>query len=51
MIITFFIMGILEAAFIWVLTLNMSSLIGIDGEVINVETQESYIFYFLLGSY
>ena len=44
-------MGLIEAGFIWVLTIKFGEWIGIDGEVVDLETQQSYVFYFLLFSY
>ena len=51
MILSFLIMGFIEAAFIWVLTLEIGSWVGLEGETVNVNTQQSYVFYFLLFSY
>lgn len=51
LLLTFIIMGLVEAGFIWVLTIKFGEWIGIDGEVVDLETQQSYVFYFLLFSY
>jgi hypothetical protein len=44
-------MGFIEAGFIWVATLEFSSWVNIDGMPANLNTQQSYVFYFLLFSY
>jgi hypothetical protein len=51
LITSFLILGFAEASFIWVATLEFSTMIGLDGETVNMNTQQSYVFYFLLFSY
>ena len=51
LLISFFIMGFIEAGFIWVASLEFNSWINIEGKTVNMNTQQSFVFYFLLFSY
>jgi len=51
LVVSFLVMGLIEASFIWVLTLEIRVWIGIDGETVNINTQQSFVFFFLLFSY
>jgi hypothetical protein len=51
MLCSFLVLGLVEASFIWILTLDIGYSIGLDGETVNMNTQQSYIFYFCLFSY
>jgi hypothetical protein len=51
MLVSFLVLGFIDAALIWVLTLEINKWIGLDGETVNINTHQSYIFYFCLFSY
>ena len=51
MVLSFVLIGLVEAGFIWILTIETHRWVGIDGETVNINTQQSFVFYFLLFSY
>lgn len=51
MLVSFLALGFIDAALIWILTLEIGLWMGLDGETVNINTHQSYIFYFCLFSY
>mmetsp|Transcript_30354 Transcript_30354/g.34771 ORF Transcript_30354/g.34771 Transcript_30354/m.34771 type:complete len:100 (-) Transcript_30354:2009-2308(-) len=44
-------MGFVEVLFIWLFTYELADFINLDGETVSNETQQSFVFYFLLFGY
>mmetsp|Transcript_17703 Transcript_17703/g.17421 ORF Transcript_17703/g.17421 Transcript_17703/m.17421 type:complete len:305 (-) Transcript_17703:61-975(-) len=51
MMLSFLAQALLEFGFIWVLTIESSEWIGIQGQTVNDNTHKSYIFYYLIFTY